>query len=228
MKLRPDNPALSEHRTVFPYRVKKVTEVKRVLQSVANNSKLGNGVPVVAKGKWRGMAAFTLTLEERATCPSTCTMWADCYGNNVRFATRISHRDMSALQERLEIEIKSLLRTYGRILVRLHVLGDFATKGYAEFWARMMREHRGLHIFGFTHWPRDSEIGRTLAEMNQGADGRSWVRFSNAGGPMSANVVGRGYDGEGVTCPEQTGKTDSCMTCGLCWATEKPVLFLAH
>lgn len=61
MKLRPDNPALSEHRTVFPYRVKTVTEVKRVLQSVANNSKLGNGVPVVAKGRWRGMAAFTLT-----------------------------------------------------------------------------------------------------------------------------------------------------------------------
>lgn len=64
MKLRSDNAALSEHRTIFPYRVKTVTEVKRVLQSVANNSKLGNGVPVVAKGKWRGMAAFSLTLEE--------------------------------------------------------------------------------------------------------------------------------------------------------------------
>ena len=35
MKLREDNPALSEHRTVFPYRVKTVTEVKHVLQSVA-------------------------------------------------------------------------------------------------------------------------------------------------------------------------------------------------
>ena len=31
MKLRQDNPALTEHRTVFPYRVKTVTEVKRVL-----------------------------------------------------------------------------------------------------------------------------------------------------------------------------------------------------
>lgn len=54
MKLRDNNPALSEHRTVFPYRVKTVTEVKKVLHSVANNSKLGNGVPVVARGKWRG------------------------------------------------------------------------------------------------------------------------------------------------------------------------------
>lgn len=223
MKLREDNPALSEHRTVFPYRVKTVTEVKRVLQSVANNSKLGNGVPVVAKGKWRGMAAFSLTLEERATCPSTCTMWADCYGNNLRFATRISSVDMASLQERLETEVKALLRTYGRILVRLHVLGDFATKGYAEFWARMMREHKGLHIFGFTQWPRDSEIGRAVQTINDADPERVWIRFSNAGGPMSANV-----EGEGIPCPEQIGKTASCMTCGLCWSTTHPVSFKRH
>ena len=223
MKLRPDNPALSEHRTVFPYRVKKVIGVKRVLQSVANNSKLGNGVPVVAKGKWRGMAAFSLTLEERATCPSTCTMWADCYGNNLRFATRISSVDMASLQERLETEVKALLRTYGRILVRLHVLGDFATKGYAEFWARMMREHKGLHIFGFTHWARDSEIGRAVQAINDADPERVWIRFSNAGGPMSANV-----EGEGIPCPEQLGRTDSCMTYGLCWSTTHPVSFKRH
>jgi hypothetical protein len=223
MKLRPDNPALSEHRTVFPYRVKTVTEVKRVLQSVAHNSKLGNGVPVVAKGKWRGMAAFTLTLEERATCPSTCTMWADCYGNNLRFATRISSVDMASLQERLETEVKALLRTYGRILVRLHVLGDFATKGYAEFWARMMREHKCLHIFGFTQWPRDSEIGRAVQTINDADPERVWIRFSNAGGPMSANV-----EGEGIPCPEQIGKTASCMTCGLCWSTTHPISFKRH
>ena len=223
MKLRQDNPALTEHRTIFPYRVKTVTEVKRVLQSVANNSKLGNGVPVVAKGKWRGMAAFTLTLEERATCPSTCTMWADCYGNNVRFATRVSSDDMPALQARIEQELKSLLRTYGKVLVRLHVLGDFASEGYATFWRRLVLEHRGLHIFGFTQWPRDSEIGRAVQTINDADPERVWIRFSNAGGPMSANV-----EGEGIPCPEQIGRTDSCMTCGLCWSTTHPVSFKRH
>ena len=223
MKLRSDNPALSEHRTVFPYRVKTVTEVKRVLQSVANNSKLGNGVPVVAKGKWRGMAAFTLTLEERATCPSTCTMWADCYGNNLRFATRVSSDDMPALQAQIEQELKSLLRTYGRVLIRLHVLGDFASVGYAAFWLRLVLEHRGLHIFGFTQWPRDSEIGRAVQAINDADPERVWIRFSNAGGPMSANV-----EGEGIPCPEQLGRTDSCMTCGLCWSTTHPVSFKRH
>lgn len=223
MKLRPDNPALSEHRTVFPYRVKTVTEVRRVLQSVANNSKVGNGVPVVAKGKWRGMAAFTLTLEERATCPSTCTMWADCYGNNVRFATRISNEDPGALMAQIEGEVRALLRTYGKILIRLHVLGDWFSVEYARFWADLVRRHSGLHIFGFTQWPRDSDIGRAVQAINDADPERVWIRFSNAGGPMSANV-----EGEGIQCPEQIGKTDSCMTCGLCWSTAHPVSFKRH
>ena len=223
MKLRPDNPALTEHRTVFPYRVKTVTEVKRVLQSVAHNSKLGNGVPVVAKGKWRGMAAFSLTLEERATCPSTCTMWADCYGNNVRFATRVSNEDPGALMAKIEGEVKGLLRTYGKILIRLHILGDWFSAEYAAFWRRLVLEHRGLHIFGFTQWPRDSEIGRAVQAINDADPGRAWVRFSNAGGEMSANV-----EGEGIPCPEQIGRTDSCMTCGLCWSTTHPISFKRH
>lgn len=223
MKLRPDNPALAEHRTVFPYRVKTVTEVKRVLQSVANNSKLGNGVPVVAKGKWRGMAAFTLTLEERKTCPTSCQMWAECYGNNLRFATRVSSDDMPALQAQIEQGLKSLLRTYGRVLIRLHVLGDFASEEYAKFWANLVLEHRGLHIFGFTQWPRDSEVGRAVQAINDADPERVWIRFSNAGGPMSANV-----EGEGIPCPEQIGKTASCMTCGLCWSTTHPISFKRH
>jgi len=223
MKLRPDNPALSEHRTVFPYRVKTVTEVKRVFHSVAHNSKLGNGVPVVAKGKWRGMAAFTLTLEERKTCPTSCQMWAECYGNNLRFATRVSSDDMPALQAQIEQGLKSLLRTYGRVLIRLHVLGDFASEEYAKFWANLVLEHRGLHIFGFTQWPRDSEVGRAVQAINDADPERVWIRFSNAGGPMSANV-----EGEGIPCPEQIGKTASCMTCGLCWSTTHPISFKRH
>ena len=169
------------------------------------------------------MAAFTLTLEERATCPSTCTMWADCYGNNVRFATRVSSDDMPALQAQIEQELKSLLRTYGRVLIRLHVLGDFASVEYAKFWADLVHANPGLHLFGFTAWGRDSEIGRAVQAINDADPERVWIRFSNTGGPMSANV-----DGEGIPCPEQIGKTASCMTCGLCWSTTHPVSFKRH
>jgi hypothetical protein len=29
-------------------------------------------------------------------------------------------------------------------------------------------------------------------------------------------------------CPEQTGKTECCATCGACWATDKNVAFMRH
>ena len=72
MRLRPTNPALAEARTAFPLKVRQVHEMKRLLQPAGQNNKIGKGDNVVIKGKWRGMPCFTLTLEERATCPSDC------------------------------------------------------------------------------------------------------------------------------------------------------------
>ena len=34
--------------------------------------------------------------------------------------------------------------------------------------------------------------------------------------------------GKAFVCPVQTGKTDSCGTCGLCWSATKAVVFLTH
>jgi hypothetical protein len=56
-----------------------------VLQSVANNSKLGNGVPVVAKGKWRGMAAFSLDAGGAKDVRPQLCHGRECYGNAMRF-----------------------------------------------------------------------------------------------------------------------------------------------
>ena len=66
MRLRPTNPALAEARTVFPYRVIPVHEAKKVLYPASGNNKIGKGFFVIAKGKWRGVPIYTLTLEERA------------------------------------------------------------------------------------------------------------------------------------------------------------------
>lgn len=223
MRLSPSNPALTEARTVFPYRVVPVANVKRLLQPAGQNRKVGNGVDLIVKGKWRGMPCFTLTLEERATCDPACTMWAPCYGNNMRFAQRVDHRDPEALMAALEVEVVALLRTYRKIAIRLHILGDFFSARYARFWCRMLLEHKGLHLWGFTQYKRDQALGLALEWTNRTFAARSWIRFSNQGGLMSANV-----SGEGIPCPEQTGKTDSCMTCGICWSTDQPISFKEH
>jgi hypothetical protein len=61
-------------------------EVQRVLKDGHQSRKIGK---FVTKGPRRGWPLFTLTLEERATCPRSCKAWAFCYGNNMQAAERI-------------------------------------------------------------------------------------------------------------------------------------------
>lgn len=137
------------------------------------------------------------------------------------FAHRIDHTHPQ-FYELLGAEINVLAKRYRHgFVIRPHVLGEYFSPEYAAFWIEQTALYPNLHIFGFTHWERDSVIGRMIMEWNK--NDRVWVRFSDQGGEMSANVEGEGFD-----CPEQTGKTESCLTCGACWSTVKPVRFKQH
>ena len=200
--------------------------MKRLLQPASTNSKLGAGKTKITRGRWRGMPMYQLVLEERKTCPKTCQQWASCYGNNMFLANRIDHKAASFLPH-LAAEIAALAKQKpGGFVVRLHVLGDFYSKSYVQFWKRMLRKHSELHIFGYTHrYPEDKDgIGAKVEELNSlGA----WIRFSDRGGKMSANV-GASSGPEDIQCPQELGKTESCLTCGLCWQTTKPIMFTTH
>lgn len=225
-ELQPNHKAVVKGRTVFLKQIKAPTKVARLLQPAANNSKLGDGKRFITKGKWKGMPMYQLTLEERKTCPRTCEQWRVCYGNNMPFANRVNH-ESPAFSGELEAEVKELASKHsGGFVVRLHVLGDFYSVPYVQLWDRLLREHPSLKIFGYTHRLPGSAIGRSILELNKTG---AWIRFSDAGGPMSANTdkVG-GPAAEGIHCPEQTGKTKSCLTCGLCWSTPLAIRFSVH
>src|SRR5688572_10688814 len=85
--LGPDHPALVENRTLFPSTVVEVTrEFKdRLLISGRNNRKLGE---TIAKGRFKGYRLYALSLEERATCPTDCSVRGVCYGNGMQWARR--------------------------------------------------------------------------------------------------------------------------------------------
>lgn len=218
--LKSDNAAVVKGRTIFLKTVKGPTEVKRILQPASTNSKLGAGKNLIMRGRWRNMRMYQLTLEERNTCPRSCNQWANCYGNNMYLANRLDHKSAQFLPH-LAAEVAALAERHPEgFVVRLHVLGDFYSVSYVNFWKRMLRKHEQLRIFGYTHRHPGTPIGDAVAKLNKlGA----WVRYSDLGGPMSANVAG-----EGIPCPEQTGKTASCLTCGLCWQTTKPIHFKGH
>src|SRR4051812_46603958 len=60
------SPAYSSGRTMFPSRVFDPSEVQCVFKTGHQSRKIGK---TVTKGPRKGWAIYTLTLEERATCP---------------------------------------------------------------------------------------------------------------------------------------------------------------
>lgn len=200
-----------------------------VLVSGHSNVKIGRDV---RKGWARGYWIYTLTLEERATCPRSCHHWATCYGNNMPYARRVDHRDAKALQAAIERDVERLLAVRDRvgILVRLHALGDFFDEQYVEFWGNLLAKYDRLAAYGYTAWAPHTPIGRAVAIVKEQYGRRFAIRWSNGADDEDCAVPIRAVDEpvNAVVCPEQTGATAACATCGLCWGTERNVAFIEH
>jgi hypothetical protein len=219
-----DNQRAVEGQSVFRHRV--VRPDLQVLKPGDNQRKLGSRV---TKGDWRGMPIYSLTLEERATCPRSCKLWFSCYGNNMGMARR--YQAGEALETRLfqELEMLQQRRPSG-FVVRLHILGDFYSPAYVKFWAAAVTEFPALHIFGYTAWGPHTKIGRIIARVRDRHWERFAVRTSGASTGPRTVVVSRETPGT-IMCPAQNGKTKNCGSCGLCWAPaikDRPIAFLQH
>jgi hypothetical protein len=196
-----------------------------VLKKGSSNKKLG--FKITSK-RWSGKRLYSLTLVERETCPTSCHHWDDCYGNNMPFAHRFS---TIGLLPKLKEEIDSLMQKHKEgIVIRLHVLGDFMTTEYVEFWEQMLFDYRKLCLFGYTGREEDSEVGKAIWLMNTRFSERCVIRYSRSKGYEGSNLYAaeESFEGASFDCPEQTGKVKDCASCGLCWTTQKTVRFLTH
>ena len=126
-------------------------------------------------------------------------------------------------------ELAELQRKHpGGFLVRLHVLGDFYSLGYVELWKRALAAFPALHVWGFTAHLPASEIGSALIAMTCDWD-RFAIRFSGIDTPFKASILeGDSQHGYGIPCPAQTGATDCCATCALCWNSKRSISFARH
>lgn len=221
------HPAVRSGRSAFPSRVFAPEEVLRVLKSGRESRKIGR---TVTKGHLRGAPIYTLTLEERATCPRSCGEWTTCYGNRMQAAERLEHGGTLLLHLAKELDALSAAHPLG-YLVRLHVLGDFWADHYVRWWGRMLARHGALHVFGFTAHAPDSDIGCAIAQVTAQAGWKRFaIRFSGAAGALgAARVLCPGeIDAEAIACPAQTGATDCCATCALCWQSNRSISFQRH
>ena len=217
--------------TRYPKSKRSLTDYSHSVLKKPSSAKIGSAGRYVKKGKLKGAEVYTLTLTERETCPTSCGHWDDCYGNNMPFAHRLEHGE--ELERRLILELGqkcSKAREKGRkVLVRLHVLGDFYSAEYVEMWRKLLELHKNLHVWGYTHvTPSDNlAIYNELQTNLAGFPDRWAVRWSDTCGPFSANS--EKLSAAGIVCPEQEGKTQACTTCALCWdAPDKNIIFKQH
>lgn len=224
-----DHPALTAGRTLHPQTVR-AGRNRWALKRDENSPKIGGKI---LKGKWRDFPVYTLTLEERATCPRSCHHWRSCMGNKMHWADKIAAGP--DLEWRLPREVALLSIDHGEgFAVRLHVLGDFYSVAYVNLWRMLLKRHPPLHVFGYTaRHDEDDPIAAALISLAGFHWDRFAMRFSNAPFPFdvpSTISVERPYQlpPDAILCPEQIGKTESCSTCGLCWQTKRRIDFLQH
>lgn len=219
------HPAITSARTIFASRVFDASEVRRVLKDGHQSRKIGK---MVVKGARRGWPIFTLTLEERATCPRSCQAFSYCYGNSMQAAERIVAG--AELELVLWDELAALQRkSPGGFMVRLHVLGDFYSLGYVRLWKRALAQFPALHVFGFTaRDPHHDEIGIILRRMVEADWSRFAVRFSGMSGPLLASQLMPDHHAAAIPCPAQTEATSCCAACALCWHSKRSIAFAKH
>lgn len=238
VELADDHPAILQSTTMFETTIVHPGRTReRLLVSGHNSRKIGK---VVTKGFWKGKPIYTLTLVERATCPTTCHMWRSCYGNAMPFARR--NAPGPAFESTLEEEVAHKAREHKNgFVVRLHVLGDFYSVDYVKLWRKMLHRHAELHIYGYTAvGTSDSAEHLAIAEaidgMNDAYPEQCCIRHSSAESiPGGAVVIDRIPEDrvveEGLVCPAEREATACCATCGLCWepaARDKTIVFVRH
>ena len=197
----------------------------------STNIKLGKKV---IKGMYNDYKMKTITLIERETCPKDCVHWDDCYGNNMPFAHRISHKNQNLLQKRIYNEL--LNSTNQLLLIRLHVLGDFFNVKYVKFWSIMLNTFKNIAIYGYTanninsNFKISRDIAKAIIKLNYNK--HSHIRFSNdLKNKFSANSyeLQKPIKNQAILCPVQEDKTANCGTCGLCWNQKnQSIIFKTH
>lgn len=230
MKLKSSHPALIEGRPLHNKLRNPEANATPILKSVASNSKLGKGLGTITKGRWKGFPLFSLTLAERTTCPKDCLRWAECYGNSMPFAHRFEHGD--ALESRLRAEVAYLAHKYPKgFAIRLHILGDFYSKSYVMFWISLLQQYPNLHVYGYTARYGD-DIASAIVYGRIKQPERFMIRFSRnekyTNGSAMIYAAQEGKVSDAIQCPEQTGKAQSCLDCGLCWSVNKTITFIDH
>ena len=231
IQLAPWSAPIRDGRTKFLNRVLEPGAERHVIKSSYNVTKLGKTIEV---GRWRGLPLYHLALEERRTCPRDCPVYDVCYGNSMTKMRRWRHGPKLLRFIRADLDWLDCRRTSQRgYVLRLHLLGDFYSVAYVQFWLRMLKDHPKLHIYGYTARQPNAPIGQLIARERDHNWKRFAIRTSESDLAEKSTEVIRfapvmSRIGTARVCPADQGKGTICAKCGLCWDTTTKILFPLH
>ena len=184
----------------------------------------------------------SVTMASQSSCPTYCPFInAGCYangGNQGIHTARLNHSCVTDPVKIAEYEAAAIDTLTGARPLRLHVVGDVtsdetariiaeAARKYRRRGARVRRpEHGPAAVWTYTHsWRQISRRSFGVISALASCESTGQVKQARAKGFATALVVDRfekptAYVKDGVKivpCPQQTGKSDNCTTCRLCW-----------
>lgn len=176
----------------------------------------------------------------QASCPDSCPFrGAGCYaetGRSGMHTRRINAAEAKGDYNALELarmEAQAIDGLSGKNPLRIHVVGDCKTVGAAKTVAAAAARYAAKHnqkVWTYTHatnvpraaWGPVSILRscQTMGEVKE-AHKRGWATALVVAGFKSEKAYSLGDGFTGIPCPYQTGKTKSCVDCGLCLDDQK-------
>lgn len=194
----------------------------------------------------RKVGPVSVTMASQASCPKECPwLKSGCYaesGPQAIHTARLNRSEDTKPEDIARVEVEAIARLSGTRPLRLHVVGDARTTRAVRILARGIAKYM-QPVWTYTHaWRMVARNAWGRISVLASCETTAQVKQARAMGYATAMVVpefpmDRAYmvdDIKVVLCPQQTGRTEDCSTCKLCWDDARLVAmgvtigFMAH
>lgn len=140
-----------------------------------------------------------------------------------------------ALMRNLRLFAKEMIRSLPKTLtcVRIHVSGDFFSAAYVRAWIKICSAFPDTQFWAYTRSWRVAKLAPELEKLRALPNVHlfaSWDASIPEPLPEGWRVARAEKEITGFRCPHETGRVDTCLSCGYCWKpkTKGSLSFLAR
>lgn len=198
----------------------------------------------IERSENRKLGGSSATYAGLQACDVSCPLGDVCYAKKAfggitfrRLTDMNASARETALEEAAEIDLLNARRP-----LRIHVSGDCKTEEAAEIVAAAVErweKRTGQKSWAYTHsWANVPRSAWGTVNVRASLETAEQIPLAKANGYTAFAIVQdtfaseKAYDvadgHKAVPCPEQTKKAASCVECGLCFKTDKSIIFRKH